>query len=624
VSLSRKVLLGVVILLLLGGIGVAIAGDRALLFRATFIASGTGAKEISGMEKMRQTVAASDFTGVDGCAQIQAALNALPSGGGIIDASMLTGTQACASNPVVQAGDATCVPSCPKPFKLKLGPSIWQVAVPWVFGEGGEAYHTGQMIEGCGIECTVLQPTSGFSGSVVLQIKPPGADVLVRQASFRDLTIDMNNVSGKTGVELLSVSNLPTISNVTVIRNNGRCLHIGPLSSSATIPEGVTLDTFNCYFKVPKTANGAELGNLNEFTWKNSKIMGSFDGAAGTDLNFIGVLIYSELSPGAPINTAGEAGQFPNTSIDSFDTGIKVASGGAWASAKNNLFTNMTMENLNIAFYLAGRDASNTTSGNILIGNRYLSTVPVHVKMDFADSNLIMESKINAGVGAYVLTANSLNNMLFRQFSQSNKSDVSDSGTGNTFLGWINGNGIQLGKGGAGATNTQVQIDSGATGQPQLQLARAETVKSTLQISDNQCTDGTAVTTGGSTTYWCPDGRFIVPSVRATTALSARVVLTYSATIATDASLGNTFSITATNGTAFTISNPTNLVSGQRVLYIIRNTSGGAHGLITWGGTFKTAAAALTVATANSKSIEFVYDGTNLIETFRSAADVAN
>jgi hypothetical protein len=106
--------------------------------------------------------------------------------------------------------------------------------------------------------------------------------------------------------------------------------------------------------------------------------------------------------------------------------------------------------------------------------------------------------------------------------------------------------------------------------------------------------------------------------------VDTRIVLTYSATIATNASLGNVFSITVTNGTAFTISSPTNPLTGQRLAYIIRNTSGGAHGLITWGAAFKTAAAALTVTTAFSKTIEFVYDGTNWVEVFRSAADVAN
>jgi hypothetical protein len=119
---------------------------------------------------------------------------------------------------------------------------------------------------------------------------------------------------------------------------------------------------------------------------------------------------------------------------------------------------------------------------------------------------------------------------------------------------------------------------------------------------------------------WVGNGR----AVFGASATTPRTALTYSATIATDASAGNTFSITATNGTAFTISNPTNLVSGQRVLYIIRNTSGGGLGAVTWGtSTFKMGTWA-SPATGFSRSIEFVYDGTNLVEVARSTIDIPN
>jgi hypothetical protein len=101
------------------------------------------------------------------------------------------------------------------------------------------------------------------------------------------------------------------------------------------------------------------------------------------------------------------------------------------------------------------------------------------------------------------------------------------------------------------------------------------------------------------------------------------VALTYGATIATDASLGNSFTVTATNGAAFTMSNPTNLKTGQRILYTISNTSGGALGVITWAGTFKLAAFTAP-ATGFNRSIEFQYNGTNLIQLYQSAADVPN
>jgi hypothetical protein len=99
--------------------------------------------------------------------------------------------------------------------------------------------------------------------------------------------------------------------------------------------------------------------------------------------------------------------------------------------------------------------------------------------------------------------------------------------------------------------------------------------------------------------------------------------LTYSASISTDASLGNTFVITVTNGTAFTINAPTNPATGQRVTYTIRNTSGGAVGVITWNAVFKMATWT-SPATANSRSIEFTYDGTNWVERVRGAADIPN
>lgn len=103
----------------------------------------------------------------------------------------------------------------------------------------------------------------------------------------------------------------------------------------------------------------------------------------------------------------------------------------------------------------------------------------------------------------------------------------------------------------------------------------------------------------------------------------ARAVLPYGTVIATDASLANAFTITATDGVAFAISAPSNLSAGKQITYTIRNTSGGALGAITWNAVFKMAAFT-NPATANSRSIAFIYDGTNLVEVSRCAADIPN
>jgi hypothetical protein len=100
-------------------------------------------------------------------------------------------------------------------------------------------------------------------------------------------------------------------------------------------------------------------------------------------------------------------------------------------------------------------------------------------------------------------------------------------------------------------------------------------------------------------------------------------VLTYGTVIATDTAKGNHFTITATDGVAFTISAPLSPVAGKQITYTVRNTSGGALGAITWNAIFKMAAFT-NPATATSRSISFVYDGVNWVEIARTPADVAN
>jgi hypothetical protein len=102
-----------------------------------------------------------------------------------------------------------------------------------------------------------------------------------------------------------------------------------------------------------------------------------------------------------------------------------------------------------------------------------------------------------------------------------------------------------------------------------------------------------------------------------------RFSLTYGATVAVDASQGNFGELIATNGTAFTMANPTNGRNGQALTLTISNTSGGVLGAITWGVNYKMSAWT-SPATGNNRSITFMYDGTNWNERSRTAADVPN
>lgn len=103
--------------------------------------------------------------------------------------------------------------------------------------------------------------------------------------------------------------------------------------------------------------------------------------------------------------------------------------------------------------------------------------------------------------------------------------------------------------------------------------------------------------------------------------------VTYSATPTIDATLGNNFVVTVTDNVAFVIAAPLNPPpSGlfQTIQLTIRNASGGAHGAGTWNAVFKTSGNVPAIATGFSRTFGFVWNGTNWVETFRTAADVAN
>jgi hypothetical protein len=100
------------------------------------------------------------------------------------------------------------------------------------------------------------------------------------------------------------------------------------------------------------------------------------------------------------------------------------------------------------------------------------------------------------------------------------------------------------------------------------------------------------------------------------------VALVYSAAMTIDASQGDTFVVTATNGAAFTFNAPTNPVTGMRITLRLRNASGGALGAATFNGVFKMPAWT-NPANGFSRSEIFEYDGFNWIAV-RPDADVPN
>ena len=101
--------------------------------------------------------------------------------------------------------------------------------------------------------------------------------------------------------------------------------------------------------------------------------------------------------------------------------------------------------------------------------------------------------------------------------------------------------------------------------------------------------------------------------------------LAYSTSMTPNCDSGSWFIITATDGVAFAINAPTNVtLTGQEIKITIKNTSGGALGVNTPNAIFKLGAAWPSPANGKNQTMTFTYDGTNWIETGRTAGDVSN
>lgn len=116
-----------------------------------------------------------------------------------------------------------------------------------------------------------------------------------------------------------------------------------------------------------------------------------------------------------------------------------------------------------------------------------------------------------------------------------------------------------------------------------------------------------------------------LPDVVQVGAFGKPVTLVFGTAVPVDFQKSSVVSLTATSNAAFTFGVPAHLVRGQIVTFLIRNTSGVA---LSATNPFSNAIFKLSAwtqpGTGSSRSISYLYDGTNLVEVSRTAADVPN
>lgn len=103
-----------------------------------------------------------------------------------------------------------------------------------------------------------------------------------------------------------------------------------------------------------------------------------------------------------------------------------------------------------------------------------------------------------------------------------------------------------------------------------------------------------------------------------------RLAISQSSSIGIDSRLSTEFSINVTSNAIFTITNPTvEADTTPRITIQVKNSSGGAMGVITWDTKYKMSAWT-NPGNATSRSIDFQYDGTNWIQVSQTGVDVPN
>lgn len=104
--------------------------------------------------------------------------------------------------------------------------------------------------------------------------------------------------------------------------------------------------------------------------------------------------------------------------------------------------------------------------------------------------------------------------------------------------------------------------------------------------------------------------------------IAKRITPTWGAAITIDTSIGSIFDVIATTAIASAVGAPVSANAGFRITIKIKNASGGALGT-TWNAVYKLSAWT-DPANGFSRSIDFVYDGTNWVQVSQTGVNVPN
>ena len=300
-----------------------------------------------------------------------------------------------------------------------------------LYGDGAGAYFAGGGFD----RISVIKVSAAFAGTEVIRADPSDTGVggVYRFGiGVRDLCIDFDDrpASAITAMQLRSVSNCETFSNLRVINNdNGRAIDIGISSNaSALLSDGLE---FRNIITLPKNQGAVTnqpvvyIEATNEVAFYSSKFQGSDATSSGTSS------VQVVAGGGNTVNAA----TFFDCSFTGAENGITVQSfaaagqGARWIRALN-----CTFEGVKFGVTLLG-DATRPTQFCSFTGNRHQATQPggsLYNLQAYASNNYIeFDDYLPSGsTKSVVLTANANGNVV-----KGPVNNTSNSGANNVTVG---------------------------------------------------------------------------------------------------------------------------------------------------------------------------------------------
>jgi len=418
---------------------------------------------------------------------------------------------------------------------------------------------------------------------------------------------------------------------------------LGATSGTLTAAWSGTTGTYNLNFV--QTAGGASVSRpalltngSAAVTWSGALNAACNAATVAAQINYTNRIVVSESnfngSVGALENVRDDGGTSHSFNDNNFNAGSHAlrASGVYGLVFIGNGSEVHSSMSLRLAATTAAGAYVGPCQGFSVLSNLFIDTTANHIQIDDAQHGQIVGNTFGQATAASINFNNGASNPSTGVRIANNKRVIVGAGKQSALM--VDGffptpyrnNQILL------VAQSYVPLALGATGSQTVTPATMEGINVgnslVCQNADGTAFEVVQVTGITSTTFTATfastkTANWLVMGTREKSQILQRETIAYSASMTPNMFNGDWQTITATNGTAFTINAPTNAADGMELTITLKNASGGALGAATWNAIYKMSAWT-NPANGQNRSITFRYDGTNWAQVSQTGVDVPN